>query len=256
MLLGIDAAYPPTQAQATSAKSLGYTWCGFYPNGKDGDEDPFNTWAISDLQALRNAGIVPVPIFVPDGNLASDPTDAATEWLATCKGYGLSPSVSILYDGNHLTSSGEIVGPVWLPIWGPQPSSVGPQSAIQFGSRNINGWTVDTSISATNYPYPRGIVVDFEASTQGGTTGIAWYRTFQSVIAGLTNTPLPVSPRRKQKMFIVSCAGGEWLIGADNSRVSLNGPTNGGNVAAALGITIVYPVSQDQLNEWPVKTTA
>lgn len=187
MIHGIDAAMPPTLAQAQRAFALGYRWCGFYPIGKDGDEDPYNTWPISAMDILIEGGLHPVPIFVPSPNLASDPVDAASEWYSICKTYNLSPGVSVLYDGSHITKSGEISGPVWLPIPGAPPASVGVLSAVQYGQDIIDGWTVDLNIASDDFPMSNGIVVDFEYNTTGGSIGINWYKAFQNQIAYLVN---------------------------------------------------------------------
>lgn len=188
----LDAAYPPTPAQAEAAFNLGYRGCGFYLNGADGDEDPLNTWTPAQVAVLVQAGLAPVPIWVPDPNLASDPTDAATEAFQSAVAAGLEPKESVLYDGNHLTQTGQINGPVWLPIPGPTPTAVGARSAIQWGGGNIGGWSVDYNVAAADFPFSHGLVVDFEYNTAAGTVGLDWYHTFQAHITALAApTPQP-----------------------------------------------------------------
>lgn len=190
-----DAAYAPSLAQAQAAYAQGYRACGFYLGPTDADEDPLNTWSAAQVQTLRQASLLPVPIIVPTPSLASDPVDAANEAMTNAQLCGLSPKVSILYDGNHLTTTGQITGPVWLPIPGPMPTAVGSQSAIQWNTVSINGWSVDLSVAAPDFPFDKGIVVDFEYNTAAGGVGINWYHAFQSRIAQLgTFTPPPPPP--------------------------------------------------------------
>ncbi len=187
----LDAAYPPSLAQAQTAYAQGYRGCGFYLNGKDGDEDPLNTWTPAQVAVLVQAGLAPVPIWVPDPNLASNPTNAATEAFHSAVTAGLSPQASVLYDGNHLAQTGQISGPVWEPIVGPPPTSVGPQSAVQWGSGNISGWSVDYNVAAPDFPFSHGLVVDFEYDTN---PDVAWYHAFQAQVAALTAPPSPPAP--------------------------------------------------------------
>jgi len=190
LLKGADSAYPPSLQDIQIATSAGVKWWGFYINGTDGDEDPLNTWPPSAVQLLIKMGIQPVGIWVPDPNLTADPVDAANESFAACVNAGYKPDTSILYDGNHLTNTGKITGPVWLPIVGNPPTDVGAGSAIQFTSTNFGNTNADLSLASADWP-KKGIVVDFEFNTAKDP---AWYQAYQARIKQLGAIVTPPPP--------------------------------------------------------------
>lgn len=227
LLKGADSAYPPSLQDIQIATSAGIKWWGFYINGIDGDEDPLNTWPPSAVQRLIQMGIQPVGIWVPDPNLAADPVDAANESFAACVASGYKPEVSILYDGNHLTNTGQINGPVWLPIVGSAPVDVGKGSAIQFGNTVFGATSVDLSLASADWP-KKGIVVDFEFNTA---KNVSWYQTYQKRITQLGATVTPVPPPVKSGVITepIIQAGATWqgnnarfdvvMVGKDTGKV-------------------------------------
>jgi hypothetical protein len=204
--LWIDAAYAPTPAQAQAAFSLGARGCGFYLPGEQAPtEDPLNTWTPAQVQILRDAGLRAVPIWVPAPNLPADPIQSATRAFTAAKSCGCNPLMSGLYTGNHLETSGQISGPIWIPAPGAEPASVGSQSAIQWGQTNLGTWSVDENIAASDFPWEQVIMVDFEYNTIAGQQGIDWYKKFQQQIAALAKgTPVTPSPIPLQNVKIVS----------------------------------------------------
>ena len=190
---GLDSAYAPSTADVILAKSQGYTWWGYYINGIDGDEDPLNTWTPAQVAVVRQGGLVPMGIWVPSPNLASDPVDAANESFAAAARAGQRVMISVLYDGPHLVNTGQITGPVWLPIPG-YSGAVGPLSAIQNGSGMMGGTSVDTSVSAPDFPAATGLVVDFEHAVLDNTSqqhAIDWYHAFQTQVSILAQGVKP-----------------------------------------------------------------
>lgn len=181
---GLDSAYPPTLAQAQYAKGAGYGWWGFYlprlPN-----TDPLNGWTVDQVNVLRQAGIIPVPICVPAPPHPADAAQTATAYVQLARQYGLNPSVSVCYNGSHIAAT----GPVWLPIPGYQ-GPVGPLSAIQVGGTTLAGLSVDTSIAAPDFPYATGLVCDLEFNV---TYTAGWYQTFQETVAQ-SAAPTPPKP--------------------------------------------------------------
>lgn len=190
MNTGLDSAYPPSPVEVSVAKHQGYSWWGYYINGIDGDEDPLNTWTPGQVAVVRDGGIAPMGIWVPSPNLASDPVDAANESFKAAGLAGQKITTAILYDGPHLINTGQIVGPVWLPIPG-YSGAVGPLSAIQNGSGHIGQTSVDTNISAPDFPAATGLVVDLEHAVLDNTSlqhAVDWYHAFQHQISVLTQS--------------------------------------------------------------------
>jgi hypothetical protein len=194
----VDAAYPPNSTQAYYAKRLGYVACGFYLPGIPASA-ALNEWTKPEKVTLDTASLLAVPIVVPPLSLASDPVLTADAAFTQAVAFGLAPEESVLYPGNHLEQTGQITGGLWLPIPGPAPSSIGARSAIQWGSAVLDGWNVDVSSAAPDFPFDRCIVVDFEHSTAGGAAAVAWYQAFQARIAELAGAgpapaPAPTPP--------------------------------------------------------------
>jgi hypothetical protein len=190
----VDAAYAPTLAEAQAAHAEGYRACGFYLPGVL-HTDPTNVWTPAQVAVLRQAGLIPVPIVVPDPNLDGDPVAAADAAYNMAVGaFGLPTRMSCLYSGNHLEQTGQITGPIWMPNYGPAPTNIGPGSAAQWSSAgNIAGWSVDLDEAAPDFPFDHAIVVDYEHSTTGGASGVSWYNRFQARIAERAGAP-PVPP--------------------------------------------------------------
>lgn len=186
----VDAAYTPTLPEAQQAYSEGFRACGFYLPGIP-NSDPLNVWTPAQVQVLRQAGLLPVPIVVPDPHLSGDPVTTANAAFQQAKNFALNPQASILYDGPHLVNTGRITGPVWLPLPGNPPSTIGAGSAVQWGQGSISGWSVDDNEAAPDFPFDRGIVCDFEHAILNYCTAdqaITWYQRFQARIAQLAGS--------------------------------------------------------------------
>lgn len=192
--LWVDAAYAANTTQVKAAIAAGAKGCGYYLPGQNrSTDDPLNEWTPQQVAAVRAAGFGNnmVGIWVPQPSLPGNPiTEAEAAYHAAIQ-CGETPRMSGLYDGNHLTSTGQITGPVWLPIPGAQPTAVGSQSAIQWGQSSPGGWSVDWDIGASDFPWNNVIMVDFEYNTIGGQAGINWYHAFQKEITLLATPPAP-----------------------------------------------------------------
>lgn len=223
----LDAMLEPTKEQINEAKKLGYYAVGFYIGGHG--VDPAHVWSQDGIDIVRNAGLIPIPIYVPSPNLPTDPVIAAEEAYNLAKSAGCAPLVSVLYNGNHQQPT---TGPVWLPIPGPKPNAIGPFSAIQWGQTQIKGWTVDISSAAHNFPYNSALVVDFEYNTNYNPS---WYSSFQNTISNLSKK-VPVMPNSNFTVDDIVAAvmlamrqqfaGGElWgrIIQACNESIQQNG---------------------------------
>jgi hypothetical protein len=198
--IGYDSAYPPTLQQAQAAKAAAGpipTWWGFYLP-KEPFTDPVNGWTKDQILVLVSAGWIPVPICIPAPPHPADPVQLATEAFQQALDYGLTPGIAVCYNGEHIA----VNGPVWLPIPGAKPTTVGPGSAIQWGQTNLWGIDVDVSASALDFPAKTALVCDLEHNVQYNST---WYITFQNTVAELSKgqavtvtpekpaTPLPIS---------------------------------------------------------------
>jgi hypothetical protein len=183
LIPGLDSAFPPNSATANIAYLAGYRWWGFYIEGV-GNTDPLNAWTPGQEEILISRGFKPVPICIPSPPAVANPIQTATQAFESCKNYGLSPKIAICYNGSHIAVS----GPVWLPIPEVKPTSVGSQSAIQFGGANINGLSVDLNVAASDFPFNEGIVCDLEHDTSYTSE---WYNTFQTTIIQLANPSFP-----------------------------------------------------------------
>lgn len=188
MINGLDSAFPPTNAQAWTAKQVGYHWWGFYlpklPN-----TDPLNSWTVAQVDILKQASIAPVPICVPSPPAPADPIQTASEYVALAKQYGLSPRVAICYNGEHIS----VTGPVWLPVPQPTPpTAVGPGSALQWSTGTFAGLSVDFNVAAPDFPMSAGLVCDLEHNVSYTSQ---WYQAFQNEVAKLSSPPpVPTLP--------------------------------------------------------------
>lgn len=188
----VDAAFPPTPAQARQTLALGYMACGFYIHVPGSIE--LNAWTLPQKQVLDEAGLLAVPIIVPPYDLSVDPVETAQAAYVTAIAYGLHPTCTVLYSGNHIEQTGGVTGGLWLPIPGNPPLAVGALSAIQWGGTTIAGWDVDVNTAAADFPFHNCIAVDYEHATapDGG-----WYKQFQTeitILGGITDmTALPES---------------------------------------------------------------
>ena len=226
LIPGLDSAYPPSLVQAQEAFRLGYKWWGFYIGGVS-NTDPLNIWTPGQEAVLRAAGIRPVPIVIPSPPHPADPVIAATQAFNSAKAYGLTPKISVCYNGSHIP----VTGPVWLPIPGLAPTAIGAGSAIQYGQTKILGLDVDVSLSTTDFPMDLGLVCDLEFNVSYSSQ---WYQAFQNTIHNLGATvtppkpPLPPPPPpikgitipAKMSDVSVSCRATGWqdlyIIGEDN----------------------------------------
>lgn len=178
--LFVDAAYAGNQTQMQAAIAQGATGCGYYlPNQPPQFNDPLNQWTPAEVRLAYTEFKQVVGIWLPDYSLPEDPTLSAQQAYTSAVSVGESPTMSGLYNGNHIAG---VTGPVWLPIPGSKPGSVGALSAIQWGQATIDGWSVDLDIASTNFPWNKCIMVDFEAGTN---PDLAWYQAFQAEIAKL-----------------------------------------------------------------------
>lgn len=233
LLDGLDSAYAPTLQQAQEARSQGYVWWGFYlpklPN-----TDPLNGWTVAQMDVLKQAGIVPVPICVPAPPHPADPVQLANEYVALAQQYGLNPTIAICYNGEHITAS----GPVWLPVPGSKPTAVGAGSAIQWGQGTIEGLSVDYNTAAADFPAASGLVCDLEHNAAYTSD---WYRTFQQTVISL-NTGIDIEGIETRMLMyrhigpdpqaVSLLAFGKWIpIGDDNDRAAMQ--------AAGVGLATV-----------------
>lgn len=195
LTLWIDAAYAGNTAQMQAAWAAGARGCGYYLPGEGVGEDPLNQWTPAQVAAARAIGFRMVPIWVPKPNLPSDPVDSANRAFAAAVACGSNPRLSGLYTGNHLEQTGHISGPIWIPAPGAEPTSVGSQSAIQWGTITLLGWNVDEDVAASDFPWETVVMVDFEYNTTAGSAGVAWYNAFQTRITQLVAAnPVPNPP--------------------------------------------------------------
>lgn len=192
--LWIDAAYAANTAQLQAAWAAGARGCGYYLPGEGVGEDPLNQWTPAQVAAARAVGFRMVPIWVPKPSLPADPVDSANRAFAAAKACGSNPKLSGLYTGNHLEQTGQITGPIWIPAPGAEPTSVGSQSAVQWGTVTFAGWNVDENVAASDFPWETVIMVDFEYNTTAGAAGVAWYKAFQSRITQLAKPVVPTPP--------------------------------------------------------------
>lgn len=190
---GLDSASEPTQAQIDLAKAQGYKWWGFYLPKVDGT-DPLHGWSQAPVTALLRSGIVPVPICVPAPPHPADPVKLATASFNQALAYGLSPKVSILYNGSHIKAS----GPEWIPQPGPKPNVLPSQCAVQYGGTNIGGIECDLNVAANDFPITTGLVCDLEYNVS---YDAQWYKTFQQTISFLSQ-PIKVKEDTMQALIV------------------------------------------------------
>lgn len=220
----VDAAYAPTVAEIAAAVADGYKAVGFYlPNIPN--SDPMNVWTVAQVQACQAGGLMVVPIVVPDPTLDGDPTTLASAAYSEAVLFGLSPTMSCLYTGNHLETSGQITGPIWVPAPGPAPTTIGVGSAVQWGTGTIAGWSVDLDLAAGDFGFSDLIVVDFEYDT---TPDVGWYQTFQTQIAVLAAPKPTPSPAGKEPamMIITVAASGIAALSNGVARKHITSPAD------------------------------
>lgn len=256
----VDAAYAPTLAEAQQAHQQGFRACGFYLPGIP-NSDPLNVWTPAQVAVLHQAGLTPVPIAVPDPHLNGDPAVTATAafQVATSQ-FGLPTRLSVLYDGPHLVNTGKITGPVWIPAPGPQPSTIGAGSAVQWGQTSISGWSVDTDEGTTDFPFDTGLVCDFEHAILNYRTAaqaVAWYQQFQATIARLA-PPTPATGGHRPMMLVRSStdtpglsSSTVWVVFDSGLRVPVDTPEDlavwQAHLAAANGDATIREMSSTQV---------
>lgn len=174
--VGLDSAYAPTLAQAQLAKAHGVDWWGLYVCGSAA----LNIWTPAEAAVLRQAGISPLPICVPDQAETENPTTVAIDFVAACKERGIlagagvldfehsaasaaGPSfwsswsaivkaagfVAVPYNGPHWTWLGS---PQWDPLPSPRLPTPAKGQAIQWAGTNVDGLAVDESIADPGFP--------------------------------------------------------------------------------------------------------
>lgn len=86
VLKGCDSAFEPTLAQARAAGAQGIAWWGFYIAGPGA----LHNWSEAGTEVLRQAGLLPLPIYVPamsGGRIASQAPEAdAQAFVAAYRG--------------------------------------------------------------------------------------------------------------------------------------------------------------------------
>lgn len=181
---GLDSAFAPTLVQAQAARAAGYTWWGFYlpklPN-----TDPLNGWTVGQMDILKEAQIIPIPICVPSPPAPADPIATASGYVELAQQYGLTPKVSVCYNGEGIS----VTGPVWLPRPSINPPiSVGTGSAIQWSTGTFAGLSVDFNVNAPDWPANQALVCDLEHNVSYTSE---WYATFQNEVTKLTTPSIP-----------------------------------------------------------------
>lgn len=211
LIPGFDSASVPTNAQAQAAYDSGHLWWGFYIQGV-GNTDPLHAWSPGEEAVLTNHSIKPVPICIPSPVAVADPVQCATQAFNSCKSYGLSPKVSVCYNGEHIA----VGGPVWIPLPGAAPTVIGSGSAIQYGGITIAGIDVDLNLAAPDFPMSEGIVCDLEHNA--GYTS-QWYASFQQTIASLAMkenptmlVPLPTAAYPIKSVSATTDTKGRWDV--------------------------------------------
>lgn len=178
MELGVDSASTPTASEAAAAAHHGIKWWGGYIGGSSAS----NVWSPSGWSALRQAGIEPVPIWVPDQSFTENPVQQAHLAIRACQRAGLDGPIvldtensatgdphlksfvnawnrtihqagrtSVIYDGAGYHGDGV----AWLPSWGPDHRT-GAGSAKQYAGATprwgVQGG-VDLDVAGRRFPF-------------------------------------------------------------------------------------------------------
>lgn len=134
-LLGVDSSQPPTVSEAEAAKRSGITWWGGYLGGS---WHPV-PWPASAWAALKDAGITPVPIWVPK-MWVDNPVTAAKDAVAALKRSGL-PTKEIALDTEaeeeQMLSPSQVKS--WVDAWNRTLAQAGITSVVYDGAYNYHG---------------------------------------------------------------------------------------------------------------------
>ena len=174
-LLGVDSSQPPTLTQAEAAKRAGVTWWGGYLGGS---WHPV-PWPSSAWAALKQAGITPVPIWVPK-MWQDNPVTAAEDAISALKGSGL-PTEEIVLDTEaaeeRMMSPAQVKA--WVDAWNRTLAQAGYTSVVYDGAYNYHGTAVEwlplwngrpTAAQATAHQYQGntsrfGLPVDLDVAS-------------------------------------------------------------------------------------------
>lgn len=177
---GVDSAGEPTTAQVQAALKQGIQYWGLYVRGPGAYHD----WSVAGTETLRTAGMLPLPIYVPamvNGRISStDPVTDAKNFVTAYQARGMNGAgaldteasmrgfpetgpytssfmgtlrslgqADICYAGGFVLSGPpDATYKWWIDIAG-DPS---PTEAIQRGSSNIDGITVDLDFAGDSFP--------------------------------------------------------------------------------------------------------
>jgi hypothetical protein len=177
---GCDSATEPTLSQAQGAKGTGIVWWGFYISGPGADHN----WSQAGTTALQQAGLIPLPIYVPviaGGKIASQAPENDAE--AFIEGYhsrgvdgagaldteasmrgdpwtaeyekrfiqkmGLLGQLGITYAGGFTLQQPPSATYRWWIISSPAP---GPTECYQSGQGDVAGVSVDFDFAGDQFP--------------------------------------------------------------------------------------------------------
>ena len=183
--LFLDSASGPTAPAAASAVANGVTGWGLYVGGPGA----YHAWTAAEVEVVKAAGLLPVPIWVPTYTLGEDPAQAAADAIGAATALGVYRALVLDTEQRMRTIAGparvaafsdafyaavktagwwcpEYGGagyytpgaPQWAPLWG---STLLPQSgcAIQYGPNaagrygQIRAGSVDVNRADALFPY-------------------------------------------------------------------------------------------------------
>ena len=180
---GYDSESEPSLAQAHAAKANGITWWGFYIRGPGARHD----WSESGTTTLEQAGILPLPIFVPaltSGGLISSqtPETDAQEFVAAYRARGIEGAGALdteaemrgdpwtsLYEQRFTAEMGTLaqaaityaggftMGSPLVPAaphkwWINVPGDPAPADCYQNGGGTVEGISVDYDFAGDDFP--------------------------------------------------------------------------------------------------------
>lgn len=172
MITGVDSEFPPSTAQAAQAWSEGFRFWGLYVAGSSAA----NIWPVGAEQICRVGGFLPLPICVPNQSFTESPVSVAQDTINACQVRGIL-SGGIVLDAEHSANTQNLLNfwDVWAPYvgssgyvpelyngphltwppptWEPTDTPNPPDGcAVQCGSTDIAGLSVDLDFAADNFP--------------------------------------------------------------------------------------------------------
>lgn len=180
---GCDSAYEPTPAQARSGRGSGIAWWALYLAGPGA----LHNWSAAGVQALEDAGLRPLPIYVPaltGGLIASRAPEAdAQDFVATYRSHGIDGAGTLDTEasmrGDPWTSVYEkrftqkmadlgqapvtyaggftLQEPPSAPYkwWVLSSTAPGPDECYQAGQGLVDGIEVDLDFAGARFPFAR-----------------------------------------------------------------------------------------------------